>query len=29
MFFTKEDFKKIEEYLKLNAKRDTDFDLLN
>ena len=29
MFFTKEDFKKIEEYLKLNAKKDTDFDILN
>ena len=29
MFFTKEDFKKIEEYLKLNAMRDTDFDILN
>lgn len=25
MFFTREDFKKIEEYLKLNSKRDTDF----
>lgn len=25
MFFTKEDFRKIEEYLKLNGKKDTDF----
>lgn len=25
MFFTKEDFRKIEEYLKVNGKKDTDF----
>lgn len=26
MFFTQEDYKKIEEYLKLNSKKDTDFE---
>ncbi len=29
MFFTKEDFRKIEEYLKLNSRKDTDFPELN
>ena len=29
MFFTKDDFKKIEEYLKLNSKKDTDFALVD
>ena len=28
MFFTQEDFKKIEEYLKQNSKKDTDFPLI-
>lgn len=28
MFFTQEDYRKIEEYLKLNAKKDTDFQEL-
>ena len=28
MYFTKEDYQKIESYLKLNAKRDTDFPTL-
>ena len=26
MFFTQEDYRKIEEYLKLNSKKDTDFE---
>lgn len=29
MFFTQEDFKKIEEYLKQNGKKDTDFEALD
>ena len=28
MFFTKDDFNRIEEYLKLNSKRDSDFTLV-
>lgn len=28
MIFTKEDYEKIEEYLKWNSKRDTDFEYL-
>jgi len=28
MFFTKDDFKRIEDYLKLNSKRDSDFDVV-
>jgi len=27
MFFTQEDYKKIEEYLKLHSKMDSDFDV--
>jgi hypothetical protein len=26
MFFTKEDYEKIEKYLKQNSKKDTDFE---
>ena len=29
MFFTQEDFRKIEEYLKQNSKKDTDFESLD
>lgn len=29
MFFTQEDFKKIEQYLKLNSRKDTDFDAVS
>jgi len=29
MFFTQEDFRKIEEYLKQNSKKDTDFKCLD
>lgn len=28
MFFTKDDFKRIEDYLKLNSRRDSDFDVV-
>ena len=29
MFFTQEDYKKIEQYLKLNSRKDTDFDAVS
>ena len=29
MFFTQEDYRKIEEYLKQNSKKDTDFSCLD
>lgn len=29
MYFTQEDYRKIEEYLKHNGKKDTDFEALS